>query len=155
MKIVLKLTVLIVLLFTSCNNTKNQVSYATANNNIENDTIHQGKILMETYCYTCHDAATVEDKRVAPPMIAIKKHYMFKDTSKEEFITSIQNWIKNPNEKDAKMYGAVRRFGIMQKIPYSKENIQKIADYIYDNEIEEPEWFDDHFRQRAMNKETN
>lgn len=46
------------------------------------------------------------------------------------------------------MYGAVRRFGIMQKMPYSKENIHQIADYMYDNQIEQPEWFEEHFNNK-------
>jgi cytochrome c553 len=113
--------------------------------------VHPGKKLMETYCYACHNASTPEDKRLAPPMIAIKRRYIFKDTSKEEFINDMQTWIKNPNEKDAKMYGAVKRFGVMLKMPYPEETIEQIADYMYTNDIEQPEWFEDHFKQ--MNKD--
>lgn len=108
---------------------------------------HPGKKLLETYCYACHDATTTEDKRLAPPMIAIKKRYIFKDTTKEEFIATMQNWVKNPNEKDAKMFGAVQRFGVMQKLPYPEDVIKQIADYVYSNEIEQPEWFEAHFNQ--------
>ena len=108
---------------------------------------HPGKKLLETYCYVCHDATTTEDKRLAPPMIAIKKRYIFKDTTKEEFIAAIQNWVKNPNEKDAKMFGAVQRFGVMQKLPYPENDIKQIADYVYSEEIEQPEWFEAHFNQ--------
>jgi cytochrome c553 len=106
-----------------------------------------GKKLMETYCYACHDASTPDDKRLAPPMIAIKKRYIFKETSKEEFVADMQNWIENPNEKDAKMFGAVRRFGVMVKMPYPEDAIKQIADYIYDNDIEQPDWFEDHYNQ--------
>lgn len=152
MKNALCLLVIMVLLFTSCNDSKKGVSYTIKSNNLKKDTIHAGKKLMETYCYACHDAKTSEDKRLAPPMIAIKKHYIFKDTSKEEFITDMQNWIKNPTEKEAKMFGAVRRFGVMQKLPYPDDVIEQIADYIYDYEIEQPEWFEEHYNQRGGNR---
>lgn len=109
--------------------------------------VHPGKKLMETYCYACHDASTAEDKRLAPPMIAIKKRYIFKDTSKEEFILDMQAWVKNPNEKDAKMFGAVKRFGLMLKMPYPEVEIGQIADYIFTNDIEQPAWFEDHYNQ--------
>ncbi len=141
-----------VLLFASCNDSKKGVSYAIKNNNFKKDTIHPGKKLMETYCYACHDATTSEDKRLAPPMIAIKRRYIFKDTSKEEFITDMQNWIKNPTEKEAKMFGAVRRFGVMQKLPYPDDVIEQIADYMYDYEIEQPEWFEEHYNQMGGNR---
>ncbi|GAA4977067.1 hypothetical protein [Algibacter aquimarinus] len=141
------LALAVVLFLVSCNNS-NKVSYAKNDINIDvkkdQDSIHSGKKLMETYCYACHDARTSEDKRLAPPMIAVKRHYISRNTSKEEFIVNIQNWIANPNEKDAKMYGAIKRFGVMQKMPYPDDVIKEIADYIYDYEIEQPEWFQEH-----------
>lgn len=140
----------IVLLFVGCNNA-HKVSYAKSNTNTVQDSIHPGKRLMETNCYACHNTTTTEGNRVAPPMIAIKRRYIFKDTSKEEFITDMQSWMKNPNEKDAKMFGAVRRFGVMQKLPYPEETIAKIAEYIYDYDIEQPIWFEEHYNQMRGN----
>ena len=110
---------------------------------------HPGKKLMETNCNICHSPTASEKDRLAPPMIAIKKRYIFKDTTKEEFISDMQNWVKNPNEKEAKMYGAVRRFGVMTKLPYPEETIEQIADYMFDNEIEQPEWFEEHFQKKS------
>lgn len=142
-------------LFISCNNSNTRVSYAIKNNDVKTDSIHPGKKLMEVYCYACHDAITTEENRLAPPMIAIKRRYIFKDTSKEEFIADMQNWVKNPTEKNAKMFGAVRRFGVMQKLPYPEETIEQIAEYMYDYEIEQPEWFEEHFKQMGGNRFKN
>lgn len=108
---------------------------------------HPGKKLMETNCYVCHSPTASEADRIGPPMIAIKKHYINNDTSKEEFIEAMQAWIKNPNEDDAKMFGAVRRFGVMPKTPYPEETVKQIADYMYDFEIDQPEWFEDHYNE--------
>lgn len=136
------------LTFSSCKNSKDE-NYKISTEFYAKDTQeeHPGKKLMEIYCYACHDATTVEEKRLAPPMIAIKRRYIFNDTSKEEFINEMQNWIKNPNEKDAKMFGAVKRFGVMLKVPYPEKDIEQIADYIFDNEIDQPKWFEAHFNQ--------
>ncbi len=152
MKNALYLSILIVLLLISCNNSKNKISYTVQSNIKKTDSIHPGKTLMETYCYVCHNPTTTEENRLAPPMIAIKKHYISNTTTKAKFISNLQNWIANPNPEDAKMYGAVKRFGVMQKISYPKESIQQIADYIYDNQIEEPVWFKDHYKQRGKNR---
>jgi len=51
------------------------------------------------------------------------------------------------------MFGSVRRFEVMQKLPYPEETIGQIADYIYDNDIEQPDWFQEHYEQ--MNRENN
>ena len=47
---------------------------------------HPGKKLMETNCYICHNPVTSHDNRLAPPMIAVKKHYKNENTTKKEFI---------------------------------------------------------------------
>ncbi|WP_372752631.1 c-type cytochrome [Mariniflexile sp.] len=148
MKIYFLLLVLL-FCFTDCKNDKSDTyTDVTSVYSKISDPTHPGKKLMETYCYACHDATTTEDKRLAPPMIAIKNRYIFKSTTKAEFTDAMQNWIKNPNEKDAKMFGAVKRFGVMAKLPYPEDVISKISDYIYDNDIEQPEWFQEHYNQK-------
>jgi nitrate reductase cytochrome c-type subunit len=109
--------------------------------------VHLGKKIMENKCYVCHNPTTAHEDRIAPPMIAIKKHYISKNTSKEEFINSIQNWIKNPTQENAKMYGAIKKFGVMPKQFFSEEDIKQISEYMYDNDIEKPEWFDSHYNE--------
>lgn len=139
------LFVLSILLFLGCkdNGLKNN-AYLASNSTNKN---HPGKKLMETYCYTCHNPTTEHDKRIAPPMIAIKNHYISSNTSKEDFVNSMLKWIKDPNEKDAKMFGAVRRFGVMPKQVFNEEDIKLIAEYMFDNDIEQPEWFEEHEKE--------
>lgn len=115
---------------------------------IRQEQTHPGKKLMETNCYVCHSPTASHDDRLGPPMIAIKKHYINGDTTKEEFISALQTWIKDPNEENAKMFGAVRRFGVMPKAPYPEETIEQIADYMFDHDIEQPEWFEEHFKEQ-------
>lgn len=102
---------------------------------------------METNCYVCHSPTATLNDRIGPPMEAIKRYYINDETTKEQFIADMQAWIKNPNKADARMYGAVKRFGVMPKQAYPKETIEKIADYMYDFEIDKPEWFEDHFNE--------
>ena len=35
----------------------------------------------------------------------------------------------------------------MPKTPFPEATIQQIADYMFDNNIEQPEWFEDHFNE--------
>lgn len=136
-------------LLTSCKNSKK--SDYVSSENIENNQIHPGKKLMETHCYICHSPTASEEVRIAPPMIAIKKHYIDNDTSKESFKYDLQAWVNNPTNENAKMFGAVQRFGVMPKVVYPEETINQIADYIFENEIEQPEWFDAHYnKERGM-----
>jgi cytochrome c553 len=111
---------------------------------------HPGKKLMETNCYVCHSPSADHDKRIAPPMIAIKNHYISKNTTKEEFKKALLNWINNPSKENSKMKGAIKKFGIMPKTPFSEETILLIADYMFDNKIDKPKWFKNH--QKMMKK---
>ncbi|MCT4629981.1 DUF3365 domain-containing protein [Winogradskyella sp.] len=129
----------------SCNDSKDK-NISSFDKQLEANN-HPGKKLMETNCYVCHSPTASHDDRIGPPMIAIKKHYIDEKTTKKEFIVSMQSWIKNPNEADAKMRGAVKRFGVMPKQGYPEETIAKIADYMFDFDIDKPEWFDEHFNE--------
>lgn len=130
----------------SCNSSKKKeyVSEKT----IEPTQIHPGKKLMETNCYVCHSPSATMEDRIGPPMIAIKKHYISEETTKEQFTEAMQTWIKNPIEENAKMYGAVKNFGVMPKQPYPEETINLIAEYMYEYAIEQPEWFEEHFKEK-------
>jgi mono/diheme cytochrome c family protein len=139
---------LLPIVFMSCNsNNKDSVVYGAKSSYNESTAEHPGKKLMETNCYVCHSPTASHDGRIGPPMIAVKKHYINSETTKQEFIEAMQAWIKNPNEENAKMRGAVRRFGVMPKQYFPEATIEKISDYIFDNAIEQPEWFEDHFNE--------
>lgn len=138
------LTLIIAIVFlASCQDSK-KPSYSSKK---EVQEIHPGKKLLENNCYVCHSPTATQNQRLAPPMIAIKKNYVSKNTTKEQFIKSMQNWIDNPTQENVKMYGAVRKFGIMPKQAFPEETIKQISDYLFDNDIEEPEWFEKHYNE--------
>ncbi|TPV33303.1 DUF3365 domain-containing protein [Paucihalobacter ruber] len=148
MKFFQLLSLIAIVVVQSCDSNKKESQYAVRTfEKQQNNQDHPGKKLMETNCYVCHSPTAGHDDRIGPPMIAIKRHYIDSNTTKEDFIASMQSWIKNPNEADAKMKGAVRRFGVMPKTPYPESTIEKIAEYMYDFEIEQPEWFEDHYNE--------
>lgn len=137
---------LIVLLLLSCNTSNKKVdSKLLAKSDTTLD--HPGKKLMEINCYACHNPTTSHEDRIAPPMIAIKMHYKSENTTKKQFISDFQNWIKKPSEEKSKMPGAIRNFGLMPYAPFPDETVFQIADYMFDYDIEQPEWFEDHFNE--------
>lgn len=111
-----------------------------------------GKSLMELNCNSCHSPTAAENAGIAPPMIAIKKHYLETGMSKEDFSIAIQKWIENPTEENSKMPGAIKKYGIMAKVDYPKETIAQIAAYLFSNEIEQPNWFAEHYKNQYGEK---
>lgn len=109
--------------------------------------IHAGKQLAERKCFFCHSPDAPEHRRIAPPMVAIKAHYINEDTTKAEFIAALQNFVEKPTQEKAKMPGAIRKFGLMPYQEYKPEDIALIGEYLFDYQIEEPEWFKEHWQQ--------
>ncbi len=145
------ITLFVTILMVNCNNKPKDryQSVLNLNSNSASGVISSsnGKQLMENNCYACHNPKTSQSDMIAPPMIAVKMHYISENTTEEEFINSFLLWTKEPSEENSKMPGAIKKFGLMPYQHYSEETIRAIAHYIYNNEIEEPEWFGSHHNE--------
>ena len=110
-----------------------------------------GKKLMEKHCYICHSpSAAEEDGRIAPPMVAIKAKYIDKvGYNKVEFIKHVTDFVKNPTEEKSLMRGAVTKHGLMPKQDFPTRSVEKIAQFMFDYQIEEPLWFKTHWESHG------
>jgi len=116
----------------------------------------QGKKLMEQKCYLWHSpTAPQEEGRVGPPMIAVKAHYQQEFSERQVFIDSMAAFVLEPNQNRVKLKGAARRFGLMPKATCNEEEIKKIAAYLYDYQIKEPEWFEEHWNSHGFEPYTS
>ena len=114
---------------------------------IPNKALSAGFQLLEQNCFSCHSPQGALDNRIAPPMIAIKKHYIEDGISKDAFIKSLTQFILNPTEENSKMPNAIKKLGLMPVMNFSELEIAQIANYIYDTELEAPDWFDKHYKE--------
>lgn len=95
-----------------------------------------GKELMENNCFSCHNTQGT-DNMLAPPMQRVKDHYLDENTTKDEFVTSIVEWCKNPTEENSRMPGARNKFGLMPKQEFDWDEVAAIASYLYENDLEQ------------------
>lgn len=104
--------------------------------------------LLKTNCLNCHATdSKSHDDLIAPPIIAVKRRYSAVYTEREDFIRHIIDWAKKPTEDKAIMYGAVNRFKIMPYLKFEEKDLRRIGAYLYDNEVEQPAWFEEHFKE--------
>ena len=113
----------------------------------------QGEQLMSTYCYQCHNPETSEESMLAPPMIGVKTHYMTEGISKEDFVADMLAWMKGPKAENSKMPHALEKFGLMNHQVYPDSVIIGIAEYMYDNEVAQPEWYAKHHEEMHGSEE--
>ena len=140
----------LVVLCASCNQTK-QTDYPVANTQIltkDYQTVNEGYELMKTNCYVCHNPKAVShDDILAPPFKVIKMRYKRAYNERTDFINAIVTWVQNPNEDKALMRGAVNKLNVMPKLPLPTKDLEKIAAYLYDNDVEEPVWMSGHMKE--------
>ena len=149
----ISLVISIVFLLVSCKQSKEITSTININTSIKEDVaivvLDEAYTLMKNNCYACHNPNSIShDSIIAPPFAAIKQRYNMQYNNKEEFVNAITDWALNPNEETALMRGAVREFKVMPKLFLPKNKLEKIATYMYENNVEQPEWFEDHFNKK-------
>jgi hypothetical protein len=108
-------------------------------------TNHPGYTLYKMYCIACHGIAATPENRLAPPAFIVHGRYKAA-YDKEAFVKRVVAWIDSPTKEKSIMPGAVRNFDLMPPLPLSLEDRERIADYFYETEFEEPVWFAEHDR---------
>jgi mono/diheme cytochrome c family protein len=114
---------------------------------LDEEQLALGFQLIESNCFTCHSPDADMQQRIAPPMVAVKRHYVDPTVSEAEFTEALQQFVLHPDTSYSKMPGAIDRFGLMPKMDFSEEQLGAIAYYIYHTELEQPEWFEKHYQE--------
>ena len=110
--------------------------------------VASGEDLIKTNCYVCHSPNSAShDEIIAPPMAAVKMRYGRVYTNKDDFVGALVSWTMDPKPEKSLMKGAIDRFKQMPKQEFKEDDIRKIASYIFDHELEAPEWFAAHAKE--------
>lgn len=138
--LIISLIAIIVILFSvvACDN-----SDAKDNDDVtKKDENRKALRIISTTCFTCHSPEREMDHkgRTGPPIFKIRQHYMRDGITKEEFVAEISSFLKEPTEAKAKMKGAIRNFGLMPRMPLPDDDIQIIAEYIFENDMTAEQW---------------
>lgn len=105
-------------------------------------------LLLKFQCFTCHNpAAPNHDALLAPPMEAVKRRYLALYPDRDSFIEKVAAFSAKPDKKTAVMYGAVKEFKLMPQMAFQPSQVQAIAEWMYDHELERPSWFEAHFQE--------
>jgi len=87
-----------------------------------------GQAETQMRCLICHGDTQAGQKRLAPPMVMVKRHYQ--SLNQEDFEKAVLAWVKKPDAKKSKMPGAIRRFNLMPAFPIPEAELKLIAQYI-------------------------
>lgn len=110
-----------------------------------------GRQFIKQNCIACHSETARESERLAPPFFAIRKHYFKIHPEKEDFEAAILAFLQEPNEANAKMKGAVSKFGLMPKMSFSEKDLILAIAYLYETDQPQP----DHAGKRPKSQQNN
>ena len=104
---------------------------------------HLGEKVYKSSCVACH----VSEGRptIAPPIFAVKNHVIAAYPERDEFIKRVVGWVKSPNADEALMPGAIGKFGLMPALPMNDADLQAVAGYLYDANMNLPDWYKEHY----------
>ena len=104
--------------------------------------------ILRTNCYLCHSPnAKSHENILGPPLVASKFRYYKEYPEREDFIEGMKSFILNPQKEMALMKNPVKKFGVMPNTILSENQVQAVVEYIYDNKVDEPGWFGDHYSE--------
>lgn len=106
----------------------------------------EGRALFEKYCIACHQIQG--PPKTAPPVFGVINHVKGVYPEREDFVKRIVDWVENPDPGDTLMPGAVQRFGVMPKLGYPRQDVRKIAEFLYDHRVDLPQWYIEHYRRQ-------
>ncbi|MCK5903089.1 MAG: c-type cytochrome [Cocleimonas sp.] len=120
-----------------------------------NDQHEAGEKLYKTYCVSCHgaDVGGMDiSKRVAPPIAAVRLHYIGTYPDQTAFVGAISSWMEKQDESKSLMRGAIKKFKIMPPLVLPKNDVAKIAAYIYGGKLNAPKGFAKHVEEEHGKK---
>ncbi len=98
---------------------------------------------IETVCVVCHSPSADPDDRLAPPLEIVKRNYLAETSSKEEFTTKMVDFILRPTAEQSMLHSDVEEYGLMDPVGFSEADIRAIVEFIYENDLEKPDWLID------------
>lgn len=111
----------------------------------DDERLRSGFNALERLCFACHSPEPTPDKRIAPPISAIKKHYIKRYADLQGFSTALTAFVAHPTPEHVVMRGAVKRFGLMPQLSFDEALVSDIAYYLYFTELKDPPWFAEHY----------
>ena len=106
-----------------------------------------GASLYAQNCASCNGPGVKAGERIAPPIVGVKDHYLLAYADKESFVSAVVKWVREPATDPSLMPGAISRFGIMPTLPYPSDVVASIATFLYEENIEKPGWYEEHFNK--------
>ena len=125
-----------------CSETADKNSTNTEGFSPDSTVLARGFTLLQANCMNCHSPNKDADHKIAPTLAEVKMAYIEKSSSVEAFMKDIRTFVNNPTKENAKMKGAVKKYGLMPAMDFTGSELNAMAAYLYVTQLEKDEWYD-------------
>jgi len=91
-----------------------------------------GRLLLNGNCTTCH---YIDQSVSAPSMQIVRQRYLSAFPQKKDFVSYMSTWVLKPNIDGSIMDDMIKKYQLMPELGYDIDTLQKIAQYLYDNDL--------------------
>lgn len=106
-----------------------------------------GAALFVDHCGSCHGQSQSAEDRTAPPMVAVKDHYLRVHADEASFVSALSAWVVERSADTSLMPGAISRFGLMPAVDISQQDLVAIAEFVFEEEMMKPGWYAKHYKE--------
>lgn len=107
--------------------------------------LENGFQIFQANCVNCHSPQAGLENGVAPPMNAVKHHYLRAYQDSAKFVSGLTRFLALPDAKSARMKRAVEKYGPMPGMGLNEEEMRNVAAYIYVSTLEQKDWHSTQF----------
>jgi mono/diheme cytochrome c family protein len=105
----------------------------------------EGLGIIQSNCISCHSPKGTLPNEVAPSLQRLRKHYLDAEKTESAFINGMSRFLLKPEASQSRMPEAVKQFGLMPNLGYTKEQYDAVAYYLFHSKMEDPDWYDNQY----------
>jgi mono/diheme cytochrome c family protein len=131
---------MIIYLLANCNQNPKQ-----ATNPEQSASYTEGLGIIQRNCISCHSPKGSLPGEVGPSLQRLRQYYLVAEKTESEFINGMSRFLLKPQAGQSRMPEAVKQFGLMPNLGYTKEQYDAVAFYLFHSNMEDPGWYDNHY----------
>jgi mono/diheme cytochrome c family protein len=105
----------------------------------------EGLGIIQSNCISCHSPKGSLPGEVGPSLQNLRQHYLAAEKTESAFINGMSRFLLKPEASQSRMPEAVKQFGLMPNLGYTKEQYDAVAYYLFHSNMEDPDWYDNQY----------
>ncbi len=140
-KVIILSVLVLTSILTSCKESSEISEMNESQQELNQELSMKGFGVLEKNCFSCHSPKVNINEKIASSMAEIKVGFSQSFDNEKDFSKAIVNYVQNPSKKNTYVKEAYKKYGVMPKMEFSKEELEAVGHFLYHSDINNSEWF--------------